>query len=156
MKILFFVRRYNDIDHTIPIVYRVAKDGIQDIEVLCINPTLDINNDFRLKFLRENYHVKIDYVYRSYCPTFFHWILSRLICGAFDPKILKFSKKYVFNPVKIASYFFLRYLYKRFYKKLIIYYSLKNCFNIISISFRSDRHNPFFRKLSNSSCEGKE
>lgn len=79
-KIVFFVRRYNDIDHIVPIIYRMVKDNVCKPEVLCLNPTYDIGSDERLKFLKKHYGVKIDYVYRVFCHTPLHFIVAFSIC----------------------------------------------------------------------------
>ena len=78
--ILFFVRRFNDIDHTVPVVYRMAKDGYKDIVVLAANPRYDIKNDFRLNFLKDKYAIEVDYVYRYFMPTLVHKLTSWVIC----------------------------------------------------------------------------
>lgn len=65
--ILFFMRRFNDIDHIVPIVYRFAKDGYTSVTVLLMifkNQKLDMN-DFRLEFLRRQ-GVEVMWVY-DYC-----------------------------------------------------------------------------------------
>lgn len=78
-KILFFIRRYNDIDHIVPIVYRMAKDGALNIEILCLNPVLNISDDFRLRFIKRSCKVKIKYAYRALYPTFNHCLLALAI-----------------------------------------------------------------------------
>jgi len=80
--ILFFLRRFNDIDHIVPIVYRFAKDGHSgDIAVLALNPELDFTKDFRLKFLIDKYGVTVDSVYRFYQPTTLQRFMAKLICS---------------------------------------------------------------------------
>lgn len=65
--VIFFIRNFNDVDHIVPIVYRMAKDGNQSVLVLCQNLSFDIFNDFRLKFLKVNFNnVNIDYVYNKF------------------------------------------------------------------------------------------
>jgi len=67
--IFFFVHRFNDIDHFTPVVYRMAKDTREKIMVLCLNPSYDIENDFRLNFLKKSDNVSIDYLYNIYKPS---------------------------------------------------------------------------------------
>ena len=78
--ILFLVRRYNDIDHTGPIVYRMAKDGFSKMAVLALNPGYDIDNDFRLRFLRDNLDVYVDFVYRWFTPGVIKKTTAWLMC----------------------------------------------------------------------------
>lgn len=49
---LFFVRAFNDIDHITPIVWRMNKEKYP-VAVYCMNPAYDIQNDYRLSFLRK-------------------------------------------------------------------------------------------------------
>ena len=96
--ILFFVRRFNDIDHTVPVVYRMAKDGYKDIAVLASNPRYDIKNDFRLNFLKNQYAVEVDHVYRYFMPTLIHKLTSWLICRPLNERT--FGKYYYSNREK--------------------------------------------------------
>lgn len=82
--ILFFIRRFNDIDHTIPIVYRLAKDGYRDMAVLALNPDFDLADDFRLNFLKNECGVTVDHVYKYFTPSFLHRFLARFICNSGD------------------------------------------------------------------------
>ena len=49
---LFCIRHFNDIDHITPVVWKMKQDNYP-VAVYCINPRYDINNDYRLKFLKE-------------------------------------------------------------------------------------------------------
>lgn len=96
--ILFFLRRYNDIDHTVPIIYRMAKDGHRDFEVYCLNLNIDIKNDFRLAFLRNTFHVPIKYVYQAYMPSPIHrmviFFIRRLaLSDSIESPFVKFLKR---------------------------------------------------------------
>ena len=61
---LFFVRAFNDIDHMTPVVWKMSRDNYP-VPVYCINPEYDIENDYRLNFLKE-LGVKVDYIYNEY------------------------------------------------------------------------------------------
>ena len=61
---LFFVRAFNDIDHMTPVVWKMRRDNYP-VAVYCINPEYDIENDYRLNFLRD-LGVKVDYIYNEY------------------------------------------------------------------------------------------
>ena len=61
---LFFVRAFNDIDHMTPVVWKMRRDNYP-VAVYCINPEYDIENDYRLNFLKE-LGVKVDYIYSEY------------------------------------------------------------------------------------------
>jgi hypothetical protein len=61
---LFFVRAFNDIDHITPIVWQMKQDDYP-VAVYCLNPEYDIENDYRLLFLKNN-GVEVDYLYHSF------------------------------------------------------------------------------------------
>jgi len=49
--ILFIVRHFNDIDHLVPVAWKLKMDG-HPVAVYCMNPRYDIESDYRLQFLR--------------------------------------------------------------------------------------------------------
>jgi hypothetical protein len=61
---LFFVRAFNDIDHITPIVWKMKQDDYP-VAVYCLDPEYDIENDYRLNFLRNN-GVEVEYLYHSF------------------------------------------------------------------------------------------
>ena len=61
---LFFIRHFNDIDHTTPIVWKLIKDNYP-VAVYCMNPLYDIRNDYRLLFLK-NQGAIVDYLYETF------------------------------------------------------------------------------------------
>jgi len=61
---LFFIRAFNDVDHLTPIVWKMNRDS-HPVAVYCINPEYDIQNDYRLDFLKE-LGVKVDYIYNDF------------------------------------------------------------------------------------------
>jgi len=60
--LVFFVHRLNDIDHLAPIIYKIANESNKKILVLGINPFAPLLEDFRLKFLQENFNVRVEYL----------------------------------------------------------------------------------------------
>ncbi len=58
---LFFIREFNDIDHITPIVWKMASDG-EAVAVYCLNPSYDLDRDYRLAFLR-NLGIKVCHVF---------------------------------------------------------------------------------------------
>lgn len=79
--IVFFVRRYNDIDHVAPVVYKWAGAGSRDTLVLCNDPAYDIGADYRLAFLRDRCGVEVDYSYRAWRPSLAHRLAAAWLCG---------------------------------------------------------------------------
>ncbi len=78
--IIFFINRFNDIDHMVPIVYRMAKDTKEEILVLSLNPLYDILSDFRLNYLKDNYNIPIRYLYNYCAPSRLSNFLGNLVC----------------------------------------------------------------------------
>ena len=58
--ILFFIRRFNDVDHTVPIIHAVQQKGRENIRVISLNPALKLTEDMRLGFLRDK-GIQIDH-----------------------------------------------------------------------------------------------
>lgn len=61
---LFLVRHFNDIDHIAPVVWKMNKDKYP-VAVYCMNPRYDIDNDYRLQFLK-NQGVTVDYLHDAF------------------------------------------------------------------------------------------
>jgi len=80
---LFFIRAFNDIDHITPIVWKMRQDNYP-VCVYCINPAYDINNDYRLNFLRK-LGIPVDYVYRAFDQQLglWHRILMYFVLWSF-------------------------------------------------------------------------
>ncbi len=62
LMIPFFVRRYNDIDHVAPIVYRMAKDKVPNLAMFCLDPGLAFLADRRIMFLRDKWGVRAEHL----------------------------------------------------------------------------------------------
>jgi len=61
---LFCVRHFNDIDHITPIAWKMKHDNYS-VAVYCINPRYDIENDYRLKFLKKQ-GVTVESIYDGF------------------------------------------------------------------------------------------
>jgi len=61
---LFFIRAFNDVDHLTPIVWKMSRDDYP-VAVYCMNPEYDIQNDYRLDFLRQ-LGVTVSYIYDDF------------------------------------------------------------------------------------------
>ncbi len=79
----------------VPIVYKMSKEGKNNLIVLSISPVYKIKDDFRLNFLREKCNIKVDYLYHFFCPTIMHKFLCALICKPLIRAIL--YKLHLFN-----------------------------------------------------------
>jgi hypothetical protein len=79
-SIIFFIHRFNDIDHLTPIIYRIAKDTDYKILILSLSPYYDLYDDYRFKYLKENYKVTVNYIYKALYPSIFHQIFSYFYC----------------------------------------------------------------------------
>lgn len=80
--IVFLVRHFNDIDHIVPIVYRMLKDSAARVELFCMNPYLDIRDDVRTRFLRERFGFRSKHVYQAHIPSLSHRLFGFLVCQA--------------------------------------------------------------------------
>jgi len=91
---LFFIRTFNDVDHIVPIVYKLAEYGERTIWVFCLNPSFDIKNDFHLKFLREKFdNVRVEHIYyyaeRNYAQISENGVNQHFLTDAMAKKLLK-------------------------------------------------------------------
>ncbi len=59
---LFFIRRFPDVDHMFPIIYRMAQKGMP-LAVLCQNLDYNIAEDFMLEALKEEFGIEAQYTY---------------------------------------------------------------------------------------------
>ena len=78
--IIFFIHRFNDIDHLAPIVYKISKDTNIIIHVLCLSPFYDISNDYRLNFLKNDCGVNVEYIYKAISQLSFFGFFSFFLC----------------------------------------------------------------------------
>ena len=58
---LFFIREFNDIDHITPIVWQMKRDNYA-VAVYCLNPGYDLQNDYRLRFLKQ-LGIQVSYIF---------------------------------------------------------------------------------------------
>ena len=73
---LILVRRYNDIDHIVPIVWKMAHEGDGPLSILCTDPYLDIHADFRIRFLRDAFGINCGYLEETAPRTLRHHLLN--------------------------------------------------------------------------------
>jgi hypothetical protein len=81
---LFFVRHFNDIDHTTPVVWKMKKDNYP-VAVYCMNPRYDIRSDYRLCFLKSQ-GVTVNYLHSAFDQDrgWLHGLLTRLMHASCD------------------------------------------------------------------------
>ena len=61
---LFFVRAFNDIDHITPIIWKM-KESRYPVAVYCLDPAYDLENDYRIDFLRK-LDIEVDHIYKTF------------------------------------------------------------------------------------------
>lgn len=150
MKYIFLYRRITDIDHTVPIIYSLLKNGINHSQIIYTDQnidktTLNITKDHRIKFL-NNYKIRFN-------QSFFINIYS--LKKLFKSKNIFFKKLlnlifYITN--KLINFFFFIKLLKFiifFRNKKIIVDSLNNKFlekiaNILNVELISIPHGIVF------------
>lgn len=138
-SVVMFCRKYNDIDHMAPVAYALAKAGHR-VEFLSLSPLLDLENDYRATYVRDNFGVKLGHVYRDHSNTmiasFVAWLMSpkyaQIPARNVISSVKNFFKKRsgtdnsdqpVLNPTKLplwfAARFFQRFLFMRLKSKWI-------------------------------------
>ena len=131
---LFCVRHFNDVDHITPVVWRMKQDNYP-VAVYCINPRYDIENDYRLKFLKKQ-GVTVESIYDAFDQKMngFHNTMRHLFLW-FYAKGKEFSSHHHEKPLlltrlsALAAQIIGRVLYEltriSFYRKSWAHYFLK-------------------------------
>ena len=78
---IFFIRRFNDIDHISPVVYKLALNEKSKIIIICLNPDISIFDDYRLKFLIKNFNININYIFLIDSLNYAKRLVGKIICN---------------------------------------------------------------------------
>ena len=134
-SVVFFIRRFNDVDHIAPIAYKMAELTHYKIIILSNNQSLDLKSDERLNFLINEYGVIIDYSYLFFADTFFQKIIAYIACYKNfldnNNELITFVKKYFF---RFISSFISENFLKRVFNTTILANKIKE-FNILVAIF---------------------
>jgi len=76
---LFFIRHFNDIDHTTPVVWEMVRNNYP-VSVYCLNTSYDIHDDYRIAFLKS-IGVDVDYLYNDACQDLGWW--HQILCSLY-------------------------------------------------------------------------
>ena len=126
--IIFFIRRYNDVDHLVPVIDSIAETNISGVSVYSINPDLNIH-DFRLEYLSEKYGIEIKPIHHEAYLSGMSFFLRLTI---FNPEFFKISRsidhKFI-NKFLSYAHKVLRKLYgpKNFDKAIKKYFDIEWC-----------------------------
>ena len=74
---VFFIQLEPDIDYITPIVYKLASNG-KKITIICFNPLIDIDSDYRLQYLKIYPSVSILYLHQTFTSL---RLLFKLLLG---------------------------------------------------------------------------
>ena len=135
LSVLYFIRKYNDLDHITPILYSILKKKY--FVFMFLNTHQNFENDYRVKLLKSKFkNVK-----------FIHYEFFKL---SFFQK-LKFKINLNYKKTKITYYFF--FFLNLFFKKVNIDFDPKfknladNFFDIIIFDHFNPENFPLFSKL---------
>lgn len=78
---IFFIRRFPDVDHLFPIIYRLSEKARGSVAILCQNLDYRIQDDFILNFLRKEFGIQTRYSY-DVDPLPFRRIFVRILLHA--------------------------------------------------------------------------
>lgn len=148
--LMFFVQKFNDIDHFSPIIYRIAKDTNREIYILSLNPYNNINDDFRVRYLLDNFeNVKCNILFDTYTPTwrykFFSFLLCKPLINNLRSSIISLIKK---SDERIKYRFTDRVsrILPGIFRYLLLRYSLNNKF--ISFAYKKKWYEGFINKYT--------
>ena len=98
--VIFFIRRFNDLDHIAPVIHKMALLTNNDLLILLINPDFKISKDYRLNYLRKKHNVQVDYIYNVKVNSIKKKLLGLLVCN----KNIVFKNRYM-NLMKWSLWF---------------------------------------------------
>lgn len=80
-KLLFICRKYNDLDHSSPLMDYLLNSNEFKIDLLNINLNLNLYDDFKIKYLKKKYKFKFQEIHldRFYINNWFNTLLIKLI-----------------------------------------------------------------------------
>jgi hypothetical protein len=76
---IFLIRQFPDLDHMVPIIHKMACDGVKDIKVLCQNMDYDIRNNFIVDYLKDELGIETTYSYEEVDNSTIRGFFSRLL-----------------------------------------------------------------------------
>ena len=139
LSVLYFIRKYNDLDHITPILYSILKK--KNILYLCsLNTHQNFEKDYRVKLLKSKFKNVKFINYESFFKLSFF-------------QRLKFKINLNYKKTKITYYFF--FFLNLFFKKVNIDFDPKfknladNFFDIIIFDHFNPENFPLFSKLLN-------
>ena len=129
---IFFFRKFPDLDHLAPVIYKTSIITNKKILVLCQNPHFNFKDDYRIKFLVKKKNVTVDYIYNKNMnkSKIAYKIISYFILNSYLYK--DFFKAKSFNvialnfltlPIKIFVNRFFGFLYQKLVVEIFFSYS---------------------------------
>ena len=111
--VLFFVGHFNDIDHLMPVAYKLCQSNGGRPVVLMTDPLYNIAGDYRLRFLQERYGVPVMSAFR------FHPVIP-LLGWLVHLLTLPLGRGYIYRPRPFPFRAFLKVFYgKRWARRVL-------------------------------------
>ncbi len=111
--ILFFMGHFNDIDHLVPVAYKLCESNRGRPVVLLTDPLYDIRGDYRLQYLQKRYGVPVMSAFR------FHPIIP-LLGWLVHLLTLPLGPGYIYRPRPFLFRAFLRVFYGKWWAKRVL------------------------------------
>ena len=77
--VIFLIRQFPDLDHMAPIICKIAQKGRDRIKLLCQNLDYDIQNNFMVEYLKDEFGIETEYSYEHFHGSAFKRFFSRSI-----------------------------------------------------------------------------
>ena len=74
---IFLIRQFPDLDHMAPIICKIAQKGRDRIKLLCQNLDYDIQNNFMVEYLKDEFGIETEYSYEHFHGSAFKRFFSR-------------------------------------------------------------------------------
>lgn len=148
-KAVFFIRRYNDIDHIVPVIYKLATTRDIDISIIMRAPE-DYLEDYRIQLVKKLSNIKIFHINDFYISYLFKRKRINIRYNArkkYNPA--RIIEKILISFIKYLNNIFKIFKKNTFSEKLIHYFfnDIKKGVIIFDWQIRSKEKKLFMRQI---------
>ena len=101
---LFFVGHFNDIDHLVPVAYKLSKTNRGRPVIIVTENSYDISGDYRLQFMKRQFEVQVIHAFRFHPLTSVAAWLVRLLNSPLWENFLHRQRSFLFRVVRKVFY----------------------------------------------------
>ncbi len=88
--ILILCKYYNDLDQIVPLVWKLSSEGRKDIGILMLDAAYDMERDFRIRFLQQEFSIPVSYYHQQPgMAQMLSYLMMKIVHGQFGAGIMK-------------------------------------------------------------------